>query len=82
MTWFSHTTGCMMARTPTQPQPEVLTKAEAARYLRCSESTVQRLTRNGLLTPYRIGQRPRYPRAMLERFIMQEGASHDHAATT
>jgi excisionase family DNA binding protein len=48
--------------------PEVLTKEEAAAFLRCSESTVQRLTREGALTPYRIGQRPRYPVAMLRRF--------------
>ncbi len=47
----------------------MLTKGEAAEYLRCSGATVQRFTREGLLKPYRIGQKPRYPLAMLQRFV-------------
>lgn len=66
-------------RQHTNDLPDVLTKVEAANYLRCSAATVQRLTREGLLTPYRLGQRPRYPLAMLKRFVAE--GSGDHAAT-
>ena len=69
----------MMARKQAAAPPAVLTKKEAADYLRCSIATIQRYTRDGLLSPYRIGQRPRYPLAMLDRFIA-EGTRHDPAA--
>lgn len=70
-------------QTPQQRDlPEVLTKEEAAAFLRCSPQKVQRLTRDGYLTPYRIGQRPRYPLRMLREFIAQETGHHDHTAAS
>ena len=63
----------------TREWPDVLTKQQAAEYLQCSGATIQRLTKAGRLRPYRLGQRPRYPLAMLQRFI-QEGCG-DHTAT-
>lgn len=64
--------------TPRKEWPEVLTQAEAAEFLRCSQQTVHRLTMAGALRPYRIGLRPRYPLEMLRRYVM-EASDGNHA---
>ena len=68
---------------PAPPTPrEVMTPAEAARYLRldddgtrCDEKAIDslnRLVERGLIRPLRLGHRRRYALAELRRFVLAQ----------
>lgn len=52
--------------------PERLTAAEAARFIACSEYTIKDLARRGLIPHYKIGNRLRFNRSSLEKWIEQQ----------
>jgi len=57
----------------TQPkffvEEEILTKKEAADYLKVSESTLGIMMRDGILTPHRPGSHPRFLKSELVEFV-------------
>ena len=67
---------CLLPGDPPGPCPELLTEAEAARYLRLDEidvddptETLRYYRRKGLLRATQVGKRVRYRRVELERFL-------------
>jgi excisionase family DNA binding protein len=54
---------------PDKTAPDVLTKNEAAVYLRISVRTLERLVARREIVPTRIGNRPFFPRALLVCFM-------------
>ncbi len=50
-------------------EQEILTNAEAARYLRCSPITLWRLRKNGKISFHRIAGKLVYTREDLENFL-------------
>lgn len=56
----------------TEEKPDLLTLAEAMRFLRISERTAHRWIRAGILPAVKIGGRWRVPREALERLIKSQ----------
>lgn len=54
---------------PSQPPREVLTRREAADFLRTSVATLDRLARDGEIPSRRVGDSPRYLRADLLAYV-------------
>jgi len=57
------------------PIAAILTRKEAARYLRCSEPSIDRYSRQGLITRLKAGHATRYERADLDRFLREGSAA-------
>ena len=55
----------------------LLTRREAAEFLRVSVSTVQRLYEKGEIRAVHVGRQVRIPRADLERIVRGEAPAHD-----
>lgn len=53
--------------------PEVMNIKEAARYLRISERTVYKYVKKGLLPGRMIGNKLRFSRAALQKFLGEKG---------
>jgi excisionase family DNA binding protein len=58
----------------------VMTLHEVARYLRCHESTVYRLTKRGELPAFRLGAEWRFLRSKIEDWIIHAQRAADRAA--
>lgn len=54
---------------PEQPETDVLTPAEAAKYLRVNPQTVYRLLNEGTLHGAKVGRTWRVRRSELDRFL-------------
>lgn len=50
-------------------EEEVLTMEGAARVMKCSKSTVQKMLQNGTLTPHRPGHDPRFLKSEIFEFV-------------
>lgn len=51
-----------------ESSPEMLTRAEAAKYLHVSKQTLSNWEKVGYLTPTRVGRRVLYPLELLRQF--------------
>jgi len=60
-----------------EPPREVLTRKEAADFLRVSLATLDRLARDGDITPRRVGDSPRYLRS--ELLVCVRGATESES---
>lgn len=66
--------------TGAEPAREVLTRREAADVLRCSLATLDRLARDGEITPRRVGDSPRYLRGELISYVAGSSVRLQEAA--
>lgn len=52
----------------TAPTPEIMTKAEVAKYLRCDVSKINRFMRTGM-PHFTFGSTPRFRKAEIDRWL-------------
>jgi excisionase family DNA binding protein len=60
---------------PSDDEPALLTRQQAAAYLAVGTSTLDTLRREGKLKPISVGTHPRYSRDELNRYIRREERS-------
>ena len=59
---------------PAAPNPDVMTIAELAAYLRCNKSTIYRLIKREKLPAFRIGSDWRFKRELIEKWMEDQGS--------
>lgn len=58
---------------------EVLTIAEASRYLRVNKATIYKLARRGLMPAFKVGKVWRFKRDKIEAWVETNGNSQESA---
>ncbi len=61
----------VLERVADNPTPELMTKRELAKYLRCSEQKINRLMKSGLPCE-RFGDSPRYRKTDIDRYLREK----------